>query len=73
MVKMEHQQHYKMVPRDASASVPMVIYDGRPEKTLTSPRVIMEPTQLIDIFPTVMDYAQVSGCQLFYIRIKRFA
>ena len=28
--QMEKQQFYKMVPYDASASVPMVIYDARP-------------------------------------------
>ena len=28
-MQMEHQQFYKMVPYDASASVPMVIYDAR--------------------------------------------
>lgn len=57
--QMEHQQHYKMVPRDPSSSVPMVIFDGRPNQTLPSPKVVTEPTQLIDIFPTIMDYAQV--------------
>ena len=58
-MQMEHQQHYKMVPREASSSVPMVIFDGRPGKALSSPRVVMEPSQLIDIFPTIMDYAAV--------------
>jgi arylsulfatase A-like enzyme len=57
--QMEHQQHYKMVPRDPSASVPMVIYDGRPGRTMPAARVVTAPTQLIDIFPTIMDYAQV--------------
>jgi arylsulfatase A-like enzyme len=58
-MQMEHQQHYKMVPREASSSVPMVIFDGRPGKPLAAPRVVMEPSQLIDIFPTIMDYAEV--------------
>lgn len=57
-MQMEHQQHYKMVPYDASASVPMVIYDGRPQNSI-APRIVKTPTQLIDIFPTIMDYAQV--------------
>ena len=28
-MQLEHRQHYKMVPREPSASVPMVIADGR--------------------------------------------
>eukprot|EP00750_Incisomonas_marina_P011377 INCI16370.5.p1 GENE.INCI16370.5~~INCI16370.5.p1 ORF type:complete len:555 (+),score=64.45 INCI16370.5:814-2478(+) len=59
MEQMEHQQHYKMVPRDPSSSVPMVIFDGRPNQTLPYPKVVTDPTQLIDIYPTIMDYAQV--------------
>ena len=55
-MQMEHQQHYKMTPYDASASVPMVIADLRSER---SPRTIDTPTQLIDIFPTVMELAGV--------------
>ena len=57
--QMEHQQHYKMVPYDASASVPMVIYDGRSGINKRKNKIITEPTQLIDIFPTVMEYAGV--------------
>ena len=57
--QMEHQQHYKMVPYDASASVPMVIYDGRNGINKRSNKIITAPTQLIDIFPTVMEYANV--------------
>ena len=56
---MEKQQHYKMVPYDASASVPMVILDGRPGRRLASPRVIDTPTQLIDLFPTILELAAV--------------
>ena len=43
----------KMVPYDASASVPMVIYDARPGRQ--NPKAgptIERTTQLIDIFPT---------------------
>ncbi len=57
--QMEHQQHYKMVPYEASASVPMVIYDGRDGKNKRQNKVITAPTQLIDIFPTIMEYANV--------------
>lgn len=52
-MQMEHRQFYKMSPRDPSASVPMVVFDGRPGRPLPSPKVVDEPTQLIDIFPTV--------------------
>ena len=55
---MERQQFYKMVPYEASASVPMVIADGRHP---TKPRVVTQPTQLIDIFPTMMDVAGVGA------------
>ena len=57
-MQLEHQQHYKMVPYDASASVPMVIRDNRPTHAVSS-RTVHTPTQLIDIFPTIMDYAEV--------------
>ena len=59
-MQMEHQQHYKMVPYDASASVPMVVYDGRPGKQVANGGYIIDiTTQLIDIFPTIMEFAQV--------------
>ena len=41
-MQMEHRQFYKMVPREASASVPMVISDGR--RPLAAPRVVTAPT-----------------------------
>ena len=37
-MQMEHRQFYKMVPRDPSASVPMVIFDGRAGRTLSAPQ-----------------------------------
>merc|ERR1719454_2647701 len=56
-MQMEHRQFYKMVPYDASARVPMVIMDGRkPRKTAM---ITNATTQLIDIYPTVLTYAQV--------------
>jgi arylsulfatase K len=59
-MQMEHQQFYKMVPYDASASVPMVIFDGRPGKQTPSPLTNIDvPTQLIDIFPTILEFAEV--------------
>eukprot|EP00050_Salpingoeca_kvevrii_P013915 m.31660 g.31660 ORF g.31660 m.31660 type:complete len:579 (-) comp5385_c0_seq1:1640-3376(-) len=60
-MQMERQQFYKMVPYQASASVPMVIYDGR--NPLSSPITVDQPTQLIDIFPTVMELAGVSPAE----------
>ena len=45
--QMEHQQHYKMVPYDATTM------GTRPGALVST------PTQLIDIFPTVMELAGV--------------
>ena len=59
-MQMEHQQFYKMVPYDASASVPMIIHDARPGRQ--NPKAgpeIEHPTQLIDIFPTILTLVQV--------------
>jgi arylsulfatase A-like enzyme len=58
-MQMEKQQFYKMVPYDASASVPMVIYDGRPGRQFSTPQVVTATTQLIDIFPTIMELTQL--------------
>lgn len=57
-MQMEKQMFYKMQPYDASASVPMVIFDGREGRSLPT-KVIQDTTQLIDIFPTIMEFAQV--------------
>ncbi|KAJ1448410.1 alkaline-phosphatase-like protein [Pelagophyceae sp. CCMP2097] len=57
-MQMEKQQFYKMSPYDASASVPMVIFDGRHPRPL--PHVYKLPTQLIDIYPTVLDLAGIT-------------
>lgn len=66
-MNMLKQQHYKMVPYDASASVPMVIFDGRlprgHDNDVTN-KVVMRPTQLIDIMPTILEYAQVSEADI---------
>jgi arylsulfatase A-like enzyme len=59
-MQMEKQQFYKMVPYDASASVPMVIYDARPGRQ--NPKggpTVRTATQLIDIFPTILTLAKV--------------
>merc|ERR1712188_157847 len=60
-MQMEKQQFYKMVPYEASSSVPMVIHDGRSDRREygSDPQIIRETTQLIDIFPTVMDLASI--------------
>jgi arylsulfatase A-like enzyme len=58
-MQMERQQFYKMVPYDASASVPMVIYDGRPGRQFRVGKVVSDTTQLIDIFPTIMELCHV--------------
>ena len=54
-MQMEHRQTFKMTPYDASVSVPMVIYD--PRRKSVPPVVVHDPTQLIDLFPTVLDLA----------------
>ena len=61
-MQMEKQQFYKMVPYDASASVPMVIYDARPGRQ--NPKggpTVRTATQLIDIFPTILTLAKVEA------------
>jgi arylsulfatase K len=63
-LQMEHQQSYKMSPYDASVSVPLIIHDGRVSKDIGEKtrrkRVIDKPTQLINLYPTIMDLAGVS-------------
>ena len=55
-MQMEHRQTFKMTPYDASSSVPMVIYDPRRAK---HPVVVSKPTQLIDIFPTILEFGGI--------------
>mmetsp|Transcript_71228 Transcript_71228/g.141226 ORF Transcript_71228/g.141226 Transcript_71228/m.141226 type:complete len:538 (-) Transcript_71228:1029-2642(-) len=57
-MQMERQQFYKMVPYESSASVPMVIFDGRADARV-APLRITATTQLIDLFPTIMELAQI--------------
>jgi arylsulfatase A-like enzyme len=56
-MQLEHQMFYKMVPYDGSARIPLIIASpalaGLGEKTIT------QPTQLLDIFPTVLGLAGV--------------
>eukprot|EP00656_Telonema_subtile_P028988 TRINITY_DN3180_c0_g1_i4.p1 TRINITY_DN3180_c0_g1~~TRINITY_DN3180_c0_g1_i4.p1 ORF type:complete len:421 (+),score=103.57 TRINITY_DN3180_c0_g1_i4:336-1598(+) len=61
-MQMEKQQFYKMVPYDASASVPMVVLDGR--NPIPGGRVITSTTQLIDIFPSIMELAKVPASEI---------
>jgi len=56
-MQMEHRQFYKMVPYDASSRVPMVIMDARQPRK--SGLITNVTTQLIDIYPTVMTYADI--------------
>lgn len=49
-MQQEHQLFYKMVPYDASSRVPLVWANP----SLGSARVVSQPTQLLDIFPTVL-------------------
>ncbi|KAG7350869.1 choline-sulfatase [Nitzschia inconspicua] len=65
-MQMEHHQFYKQAPYDASSSVPLLIYDPRrrrrhqqqPDISLHH-QIVSHPTQLIDLFPTIMDLAMV--------------
>lgn len=50
---LEQQQFYKMVPYEASTHVPLVI--SVPQVTNT--QVVSQPTQLLDLFPTILDLA----------------
>ena len=78
-MQMEHQQTYKMTPYDASASVPLIIYDGRrghysddskdddsidstrgASLSDTAKRVVRTPTQLIDLYPTIMELGGIN-------------
>ena len=54
-MQLEKQLFYKMVPYDASARVPLIF--ARP--SLGSARVVTQPTQLLDIFPTLLAAAGV--------------
>jgi arylsulfatase A-like enzyme len=54
-MQQEHQLYYKMVPYDASSRVPLVWAHA----SLGAARVIAQPAQLLDIFPTVLAAANV--------------
>ena len=56
-MQMHHRQTFKMTPYDASVSVPLVIHD--PRRRSAQPAVVDDPTQLIDLFPTVLDLARI--------------
>jgi len=72
--QMEHQQSYKMTPYDASTSVPLIICDGRlgsrvkKEDLALRPKNVIKdvPTQLIDLYPTIMELAGVSRTDYAY-------
>lgn len=61
-MQMEHQQFYKMVQYDASARVPLVVRmpPGSPP-ALT--QFVTQPTSHVDLFPTIMDLAQVPAAR----------
>ena len=58
-MQMEHRQTFKMTPYDASSSVPMIIFDPRREPKSQLPVVVSKPTQLIDLFPTILECAGI--------------
>lgn len=57
-MNMEHQQFYKMVQYDASARVPLVIRMP-PGSPAAANAFVKFPTSHLDLFPTIMDLAQV--------------
>lgn len=59
-MNMEHQQFYKMVQYDASARVPLVIRLPPGSAAVGNP-FVTAPTSHVDLFPTIMDFAQVPG------------
>lgn len=59
-MQMEHAQFYKMSPYDASSSVPLILWD--PRRALDTNRIIKnQPTQHIDLFPTILELAGLSS------------
>jgi len=52
---MEHRQYYKMSYYDGSSRVPLLITGPG-----VTPKIVKDPTQLIDLFPTFMDIAGVA-------------
>ena len=56
-MQLEHQMFYKMVPYDGSSRVPLVI--ASPALAGLGAKTVTQPTQLLDIFPTVLGLAGV--------------
>ncbi len=54
-MQMAHQQFYKMSPYEGSARVPLLIAGAGPSNGAVS--VVDQPTQLLDIFPTLLTIA----------------
>ena len=51
-MQLEHQSFYKMVAYDASSRVPLIF--AAPFVNGGAPAVVTQPTQLLDIFPTLL-------------------
>ncbi|CAB9521624.1 Arylsulfatase K [Seminavis robusta] len=73
-MQIEHQQSYKQVPYDGSSSVPLIIMDGRvkqkqKQKQDKNKQVIDLPTQLMDLYPTMMDMAGVPSSDYPYDKL----
>ena len=62
-MNMEHQQFYKMVQYDASARVPLVIRMPPGSTHAASVPFVTQPTSHVDLFPTIMDLAQVPAAR----------
>ena len=56
-MQLEHQMFYKMVPYDGSSRVPLLI--ASPALASLGAKTVTQPTQLLDIFPTILGLAGV--------------
>jgi arylsulfatase A-like enzyme len=56
-MQLEHQEFYKMVPFDGSTRVPLVFFS--PALAPLGAKVVTQPAQLLDIFPTLLSLAGV--------------
>ena len=56
-MQLEHQLFYKMLPYEGSAHVPLIF--ASPALAPLGAKVVTQPTQLLDVFPTLLSMAGV--------------
>jgi choline-sulfatase len=54
-MQLEHQMFYKMVPYEGSSHVPLIF--ASPALAPLGSKIVTQPTQLLDIFPTLLSMA----------------